>query len=162
MIVLMKLSGFNHISSFSFFVTEFLMLLMTWTELFLVIFTRMGMRSFDKLSNGNAHLSHATEKDGSHLLLLCSALDAIHSCLPSHGNAGKMSDRCFKVHRSEPFYDKRSSFIHTHTHIHCLSQTTNITQPFIPLKLLRCISQSKVGLIKYVACVKIKVSNYIV
>lgn len=53
-------------------------------------------------------------------------------------------------------------YTHTHTHIHCLSQTTNITQPFIPLKLLRCISQSKVGLIKYVACVKIKVSNCIV
>lgn len=42
MIVLMKPSDFNHISSFSLFVTEFLMLLMTWTELFLVIFYQNG------------------------------------------------------------------------------------------------------------------------
>lgn len=78
-------------------------------------FTGKGAQRFDKSHKGETHLSHITKKDDSHQLLLCSAMDAIHPCLPSHGSAGQMSDRCFKVHHNGPFYDRGSSFIHAYT-----------------------------------------------
>lgn len=93
-------------------------LLMSWTRT-LVSAPFLRKREHepgDKLHNGKTHLSHQhQERWQSSAVIMFASQDAIHPCLPSHGNAGQMSDRCFKVHHNGPFPDRRSSFIHTHT-----------------------------------------------
>lgn len=83
----------------------------------------------DKWLNKVTRLSRNSKRnDDDRQLLLCSAPEAIHPYLPSHGSTEKMSDHYFKVHHSDPFYDERLSFIcaltkslsyvHTEAHKH--------------------------------------------
>lgn len=58
---------------------------------------------------------------------MLSSLGAIRPCLPSFGNAGQMSNRCFKVHHNRPLYDTRSSLIRACT---CLcAEASNYKRP---------------------------------